>query len=136
MPRRSYTRTYYGGGPGSSSAWAGWEPRVCFVCGRKVTHKHASGQSFGNPYDPNREPRSGRCPVNGQTRRGRRYLTEGRLTVERAGDGAIVASCRGDSGDMYRLGYDPGRREWRCTCPAKTRCSHLVALQLVTKRPA
>jgi hypothetical protein len=56
MPRRKYVRTYYGGGPGSSSAWAGWEPRVCFVCGLKVTHKHASGHSYGDPANP--EPRS------------------------------------------------------------------------------
>lgn len=37
---------------------------------------------------------------------------------------------------VYDLGYDPGPAEWRCTCPAfKTfnrRCSHVVALQLVT----
>jgi uncharacterized Zn finger protein len=68
--------------------------------------------------------------------KGRRYLTSGLLTVERVGDGAIVATCRGDQGDTYRLGFDPGRRQWRCTCPAKTRCSHLVALQLVVRRPA
>ena len=68
--------------------------------------------------------------------KGRRYLVEGRLHVERVRDGLIVASCRGDSGATYALGFDPTRREWRCACPALRRCSHLVALQLVTERPA
>lgn len=68
--------------------------------------------------------------------KGRRYLAEGRLTVEHVGDGLVVASCRGDSGDVYALGYDPKRQQWHCTCPALRRCSHLVALQLVTVREA
>ncbi len=62
-------------------------------------------------------------------------LGEGRLTVVRAGTGTgvIVARCKGDSGSFYDLGYDPGRKEWRCTCEEyKGRCSHLAALQLVT----
>jgi uncharacterized Zn finger protein len=47
--------------------------------------------------------------------------------------GRIVAECRGDSGAVYMLGYDPGKKEWRCTCPAKTRaCSHILALMSVT----
>lgn len=66
--------------------------------------------------------------------KGRRLLTEGRLLVVRTGDGsgAVVATCRGDSGAVYDLGFDPKAREWRCTCEARGRCSHLVALQLVT----
>lgn len=73
----------------------------------------------------------------------RRYLAEGRLTVvavnpfERA---AVVATCRGDSGELYDLGYDASRGEWRCTCEAartfRRTCSHLRALQLVTVRPS
>lgn len=68
--------------------------------------------------------------------KGRRYLTEGRLTVERVGSGLIVASCRGDDGDVYQLGFDPRKGQWRCTCPARGRCCHLVALRLVTRRAA
>jgi hypothetical protein len=68
--------------------------------------------------------------------KGRRYLIEGRLNVERVGDQVIVASYRGDLGDVYSLGYDPVRREWGCSCPALRRCSHLVVLQLVARRPA
>jgi uncharacterized Zn finger protein len=66
--------------------------------------------------------------------KGRRYLIEGRLIVERVDGQIVVASCRDDSGATYKLGYDPGGQEWRCTCPALRRCSHLVALQLITVR--
>ncbi|MBA3413298.1 MAG: SWIM zinc finger family protein [Actinobacteria bacterium] len=30
---------------------------------------------------------------------------------------------------MYRLGYRDGR--WACSCPARGRCAHLLALGLV-----
>lgn len=80
-----------------------------------------------------------------------RMLTEGRLVVERVlGEkdprpGLIVASCKGFSdGEVYQLGFDPrakgGKGEWRCTCQANAefhrRCSHLMALQLVTQKPS
>ena len=85
--------------------------------------------------------------------KGRRLLVEGRLTVQRVGGDRtltaevrggewtdwrinlfVKAKCRGDSGEVYQLGYDP-RRAWYCTCPAKGVCSHLVALQLVVVLP-
>lgn len=65
----------------------------------------------------------------------RRYLTEGRLVVQRVDpeSGYVIASCAGEEGD-YRLGHDPGKNEWRCTCPAPgKRCSHLIALRLVVR---
>lgn len=69
--------------------------------------------------------------------KGRRLLGEGRLTITKVlTTGLIVAQCKGDSGELYNLGYDPTRRQWRCTCVARGRCSHLVALQLVTVKPA
>lgn len=72
-----------------------------------------------------------------------RLLIEGRLDVTRhdvAGDhaGLIVATCRGDSGTVYRLGYDPRpnvppAKRWRCTCQElRGNCSHLAALKLIT----
>lgn len=62
--------------------------------------------------------------------KGRRYLTEGRLTLHRVDDNSAVATCRGD-GQLYRCGLDP-TWEWWCNCPARTdRCAHLVALRLV-----
>lgn len=69
--------------------------------------------------------------------KGRRLLTEGRLIVAKVGGDTsplIVATCRGDSGEVYNLGYDPGKNEWRCTCEALSGCSHLVALQLVVAK--
>ncbi len=67
-------------------------------------------------------------------------LAEGRLTVETVSKGVIVAACKGMSGEVYKLGYDPrGKGEWRCQCEAnakfRRRCSHLMALQLVTVKP-
>jgi hypothetical protein len=64
----------------------------------------------------------------------RRLLGEGRLHITQATAGEIIkATCRGDSGVVYHLGYDPELRHWGCTCPEqKGRCSHLIALQLVT----
>lgn len=67
----------------------------------------------------------------------RRLLTEGRLNVQRVDpvSRVVVAACRGDSGEEYLLGYDPRKDEWRCTCVARSKCSHLVALQLVVVKP-
>lgn len=62
----------------------------------------------------------------------RRYLTEGRLTIEFVDGERILASCRGTD-DVYEVGYRPGG--WYCTCPSFTGCSHLTALQLVCVRP-
>ena len=58
----------------------------------------------------------------------RRYLTEGRLIIERVDVGRVEATCRGDAA-VYRLGYVNGR--WVCSCPASGRCAHLLALGLV-----
>ena len=61
--------------------------------------------------------------------KGRRYLAEGRLVVEHVAGDSIKARCRG-GGAVYALGLERG--EWWCNCPALGRCSHLVALMLVT----
>jgi hypothetical protein len=71
-------------------------------------------------------------PREGAETKGRRYLTEGRLLVEAVTAHRIDATCRGN-GEVYAVGYQRGG--WACTCPALGRCSHLVALQLVTVRP-
>jgi hypothetical protein len=64
----------------------------------------------------------------------RRYLAEGRLVVELVDPaaGLVVASCAGAEG-TYKLGRDPKNGEWRCTCPAPRKCSHLIALRLVVR---
>lgn len=68
------------------------------------------------------------------TAKAHRLLAEGRLIV-RETHPYIFATCRGDSGELYRLGWDPSNGRWRCGCPSKGRCSHLIALQLVTVKP-
>ena len=68
--------------------------------------------------------------------KGRRLLTEGRLRVLHVtSSGVVAAECRGDSGEIYSLGFVPWRKRWHCTCPARGVCAHLVALQLVTTAP-
>jgi uncharacterized Zn finger protein len=66
--------------------------------------------------------------------KGQRLLAEGRLQVTRVDGGVIAAECRGDSGEVYTLGYHP-RTGWLCRCAARGTCSHLRALQLVTVKP-
>jgi uncharacterized Zn finger protein len=64
--------------------------------------------------------------------KGRRLLGEGRLTVLQITPQLIYAQVRGDSGAVYNVGYEAGKNEWRCSCEARGRCSHIRALQLVT----
>ena len=52
--------------------------------------------------------------------KGRRYLTEGRLTLRHVGPDGVAAIVRGD-GAWHRAGYAEGR--WYCSCPAiSTNC--------------
>lgn len=66
--------------------------------------------------------------------KGRRYASEGRLHVRLVDPvrKVIDATCRGN-GDAYDLGYRRGY--WWCSCPARSTCAHLAALQLVTIKP-
>ncbi len=64
--------------------------------------------------------------------KGRRMVTEGRLLITLVDAQRIEARCRGN-GELYRVGFTPDG--WACTCPALGKCSHIVALQLVTIRP-
>jgi uncharacterized Zn finger protein len=63
----------------------------------------------------------------------RRLLTEGRVTIVHADEGGVNALIRGDSAMTYRVSHAGG--EWRCDCPARTRCSHVQAVMLITNRP-
>lgn len=63
----------------------------------------------------------------------RPYLAEGWVAVEHADSGTVRASCRG-SDVVCRVGFGGG--VWRCECPARGRCAHLVAVGLVAPRPA
>lgn len=64
--------------------------------------------------------------------KGRRLVAEGRLTVTELSRERVVAECKGDSGAVYRLGWTDLR--WACDCPARSKCAHLTALQLVVVR--
>jgi hypothetical protein len=58
-----------------------------------------------------------------------RLLVTGRLRVLRVDSNFISAECRGDSGEVYTLGWH--EQHWMCSCPARTDCSHLNALWAV-----
>lgn len=59
----------------------------------------------------------------------RRYLTEGRVIVERVTQKIVVATVRGD-GTVHRCVYLAGA--WSCTCPVRSdQCAHLLAVRLV-----
>lgn len=60
----------------------------------------------------------------------RRLLTEGRVTVTRVDARQVGGMVRGDSAGVYRVAFTGGR--WWCTCEARSRCSHIRALQLCT----
>jgi uncharacterized Zn finger protein len=78
------------------------------------------------------EVRLGRMTRENVATKGRRYLIEGRLQIRLVSQTQVRALCRGN-GDTYTVGYDRGG--WHCDCPAKGRCCHLEALQLVCVRP-
>ncbi len=56
----------------------------------------------------------------------RRYLAEGRLVITHLDHSGVNATCRGD-GALHRCGWSPSAG-WHCTCLARGRCSHLLAL--------
>lgn len=59
----------------------------------------------------------------------RRYLTEGRVILERVTPVMVVAAVRGD-GTVHRCAYLDHR--WSCTCPVPSdQCAHLLAVRLV-----
>jgi len=61
--------------------------------------------------------------------KGRRYLAEGRLVVRAVRGCEASGACRG-GGKTYAVEYRPATG-WRCSCPARGICAHLVALRLV-----
>ena len=58
-----------------------------------------------------------------------RYLVEGRVIVLVAAPGRVIATVRGDA-EVHQVAYERGG--WRCSCPARGRCAHLLAVGLVT----
>jgi hypothetical protein len=62
----------------------------------------------------------------------RRLLIEGRIriTAANATEPFLAARVRGDSGAIYQVGFEPDGGWW-CSCDARGRCSHVLALQLL-----
>jgi uncharacterized Zn finger protein len=58
-----------------------------------------------------------------------RYLREHRVRVTHIEDGRVYARARGERA-VYDLSFKRNGRAW-CTCPARVRCAHLVALEFV-----
>ena len=63
----------------------------------------------------------------------RRYLVEGRLSIEHADAETVRALARG-SDAVYLVGCGDGL--WACSCSARGRCAHLFAVGLVAPRRA
>lgn len=57
-----------------------------------------------------------------------RYLRERRIRVVRADGDQVHARAKGER-DVYQVKVGGGRS--RCTCPARVRCCHVAALELI-----
>lgn len=64
----------------------------------------------------------------GAAAKARRYLVDGRVVVTHVTTGRASAVVRGD-GHLWRV--EARGPHWSCTCPARTRCSHQLAVGLV-----
>lgn len=63
----------------------------------------------------------------------KRLLTDGRVVVVLNANGKVLARVRGDSGDYQVTTTED--RPLQCTCPSfRRRCSHVLAVELVTGR--
>lgn len=60
----------------------------------------------------------------------RRLLWEGRVAIVRVSEGYVLGAVRGDSAQIYTVKLVAGY--WSCTCEARSACSHVKAVQLVT----
>ena len=67
---------------------------------------------------------------NAQTK-AMRYLVEGRCIVRHVDEERVLARVRGR--EVYDVEFAPGRG-WACSCPARGRCAHIIALSHITAR--
>lgn len=101
-----------------------------------TSSKQSAAQTNGQSTSPTTSksaPTASRGTRENKQDKGTRLLTHGRLTVTKVDGDKVSAECRGDSGEVYELGFENGR--WSCSCLARTDCSHLSALWRVTVRP-
>ena len=59
----------------------------------------------------------------------KRYLIEGRVMILEVSRHRVVAKVRG-SGHVWDCGFM--NQVWFCSCPNRSTCSHLIAVQSVT----
>lgn len=57
-----------------------------------------------------------------------RYLVTGRVQIRRVDERGVLASVRGD-GHLWTVVQEHGL--WACDCPARSTCSHLLAVRAV-----
>lgn len=58
-------------------------------------------------------------------------LIEGRVGIRRVDARGVLADVRAAIASLRRVIYDAHSELWSCPCPARTRCSHVAAIQLV-----
>jgi uncharacterized Zn finger protein len=78
------------------------------------------------------EVRLGRLGRENAATKAMRYLVEGRCILRYVDDERVVARVRGR--EVYDVEFAPGRG-WSCSCAARGRCAHIIALVHVTARP-
>jgi len=74
-------------------------------------------------------------PRESMEQKAARYLAESRVTLLRVEADALDATVQGGRGRPYVVTHRAGPG-WRCTCVAvSVRCSHMVAVSMVTLAP-
>ncbi len=73
-------------------------------------------------------------PREDKQTKSRRLVSEGRLRLGWMDNEKIVAVCTGDQGLIYEITWNV-EEGYRCDCEARTECSHILALKLVTVSP-
>jgi uncharacterized Zn finger protein len=84
-----------------------------------------------NPSDVGLEVRIGMVSRESARTKAARYLLEHRCILRYVDDDRVVGRVRGRT--VYDVEFAPGRG-WSCTCAARGRCAHILALVHVTAR--
>lgn len=74
---------------------------------------------------------TGRGMRENSAAKARRLLIEARVDIVHRDRSKVDAIVRGDSAVAYRVRHSAGAG-WSCNCEARSRCSHVQAVALVT----
>ena len=77
------------------------------------------------------EIRVGKIARENSRTKAARLLLEGRVMVLRVDSAGCLADVRGDSGQIRRVVFDSQGDDWSCPCPARGKCSHVLAVAMV-----